>query len=438
MARLDAWSPATPDRPKSTSGRDPFWTQTVLVFGIDLAANILDYGFHILLGRTLSAGDFAVFQSLNAVLIAVIAGLGALQPVVARRMVESGERTEAARRDFQLYFRWAAWSGLLVFGLISALRLPLAILLGLPKEAISVGAVVTALAFLRPAVGGALQADGKFLSLAGTKLAYSLGRWAFMLVSILAGWGLLAAMLTLPIGSALALAIGFGFLGRFVWRKTSLPFSGGALGYLKLSIGALLIMSTYHAFLAADLVWVNRTLAAETAGVYAAASLFRRMAMLFPGAVTVVVYPRLVWQVQQGMAPDRLIAVSASLIAGSLITLIVTFVIAGDWLVAITFAGRYPEAAGLLEWMGLGALGFSLVALWVNVFIGTQPGPFLALLVCGLVVQAVFFGRAPLELIDFLRIFTASGWAIALGGVLIYFFWLRPQIVRKSLAGIDG
>ncbi|NUM48146.1 MAG: hypothetical protein HUU38_25855, partial [Anaerolineales bacterium] len=62
--------------------------QTLFLFGVDLLTNGVDYLFHVYLGRALVPGDFAVFQTVNSMLIVVITAFGVFQPVVARGVAE--------------------------------------------------------------------------------------------------------------------------------------------------------------------------------------------------------------------------------------------------------------------------------------------------------------------------------------------------------------
>jgi hypothetical protein len=111
-----------------------FARQTGLLFGLDMAANLVDYACHVYLGRALAPGDFAVFQSANSLLLILAAIFGVMQPALARLVAEiqEGGGGEGVPGLFRLAFGWSAGAGLLLGAGIAAARAPLGVWFNLP------------------------------------------------------------------------------------------------------------------------------------------------------------------------------------------------------------------------------------------------------------------------------------------------------------------
>jgi O-antigen/teichoic acid export membrane protein len=240
----------------------------------------------------------------------------------------------------------------------------------------------------------------------------------------------------LPAGALLALACGLAFLGREAWAPApALPKFLLRKG-LSLSGSAFVAYAAYMTLLNIDLIWVNRTFPADVAGGYAVAVLFRRALILLSGAVIVVMYPHAVARVSQGRSPDRLLLKTASVVLGSTATLTAAFFAFGPALVRLTFGPAYIAAGGLLGWMGLAMLGYSLGSMWMNFYLATRPLPYVLLLALAAVLKIVLLGSSHGSLSQVIAAFGLTGWLLALGGLLLYLLWLRPGLKNHGGAGI--
>jgi O-antigen/teichoic acid export membrane protein len=201
---------------------------------------------------------------------------------------------------------------------------------------------------------------------------------------------------------------------------------------LRLSAGTFVAFAANTALQSNDVIWVNRVFAAEVAGAYAGAVLLRRVLALLPGAVVVIFFPRVVAAVAQRRVPDRLLvaAMTATLLPTLLLT--VAYATAGSWIVQQVFSGSYSQAGPWLGWMGVAVLGYILASIWLNLFLATRPLPFIGLLAGTAVVQVVALSLYHQSIGQVIGIFTLAGWVVAIGGGVLYLFWLRPRLVLQS------
>jgi hypothetical protein len=157
--------------------------------------------------------------------------------------------------------------------------------------------------------------------------------------------------------------------------------------------------------------------------------------VLLPGAVLVVMYPRIVTRVKNGQLPDSILWKAGAVVCASTVALTALYVTFGPAIIEVAFGQAYGAAAPLLGWMGVGMLGYGLASIWMNLYLATRPLPFVGLLATMAMFQHLLLASFQENAQQAVAIFVSSGWVLALGGLLIYLFLLRPQLVRASNEG---
>jgi O-antigen/teichoic acid export membrane protein len=337
---------------------------------------------------------------------------------------------------FQRLFRYCTFLGLILTGLVWWARYPVAEWLNVPAAAVGLGSTMMLLILLRPVVSGMLQGREQFVALGSTRTIHAVGRFAAAVILVgLGGGGALAAIAAFPIGTILAILAGLLFLGLAVWRPGVPPPSALWGHALRLSAAAFVASAAYMSMTNSDLIWVNRAFPGETAGVYASAALLRRVIALLPGAVLVVMYPRVVARVANRQVPDSILWKTAAIVCASTVLLTGFYFAFGPAIVQLAFGQAYTAAAPLLGWMGVGMLGYGLGSVWMNLFLATKPLPFVSLLAALALLQHGLLALVRDNVQQAVAIFLAGGWVLALGGLLIYVLILRPQLVLAAREG---
>lgn len=414
--------------------------QTLFLFVVDGLSNVVDYLFHVFIGRALTPGDFAIVQTINAVFLIVGTAFAVFQPVVARYVAEASDQADAAEQQravFQLYIIRSSLIGFVLAGSLWLGRDVVASWLKVPVAAVTLAALTVVFLFVRPVVSGMLQGQERFVAFGITRSSYAISRLLFVLVLVGAlGGNAVVAVATMPLAGTVALAAGILLLGAGVWKRRSATAAMSAREWLgagwQLSLAAFLAYVGYMALLNLDVIFANRMFSAAVSGSYASAAVLRRILSLLPGAVLVVLYPRVAAQVARSQLPDRLLAKSLALIVSTTTLLTLVFFLWGDWFVPMIFGAEYGLAGSLLGWMGIGMIGFGITAVWMNLFLATRPWLYSFTLVAIVLLQAIFYsylGSSPLQMTF---IFLSSGWIAALIGGLLYGFWLRPQLQRAT------
>jgi O-antigen/teichoic acid export membrane protein len=412
--------------------------QTVLLWLIDSLTNVVDYGFHIFVGRVLMPGDFAVLQTLNSVLLILATICGVLQPVIARYVAEAKVDTDvqAARDEPQSIYQSFFWAGMALGLVLSVIVLVAASTVGrwldVPAKAVSVVSTMFLLSLLRPIVGGMLQGDRRFVAFGFSRLSYALGRLLIGAFLVAFGAGLFGLLSALPLGASLSLLVGMMALDMSVGGPGADVDNALLRDAAKLSAKAVVGFGAYMLMMNLDLIWVNRSFPAEVAGAYAAAVLLRRVVALLPGALILVMYPRVVTQVKQGRAPDRLLLGTAGVVVLSGGALAVLYTVGGHWIARFTFGPDYQVVGPWLGGMALSMMGFSLGAIWLNIYLAIEPKWFVLALVFIAALQAGLLSRYPDTLSSVLIVFGITGWTMALVGLLLYLLQIRPQLMQEQ------
>jgi O-antigen/teichoic acid export membrane protein len=169
-----------------------------------------------------------------------------------------------------------------------------------------------------------------------------------------------------------------------------------------------------------DLVWVNQNLSGETAGAYASLVLMRRIVALLPGVAVTVMFPRIASTLAQGKLPHRLLIRTAAVILAASGALTVLYFAFADQLITAIFGAAYQEAVPFLGAMGLAMIGVSLSSIWLNYYLAEKPREFVLLLGIAVGLEWLLLNLFPPSLQNAVLAFGATGWMLALGGLLLY------------------
>lgn len=415
-------------------GVTPAARQAAFLVAADGLANVFDYGFHIYLGRSLAPQAFATVQTLNAVLLIILTAAGVWQPVVARLVAAAGgQRNDTVAAILQYFLLLALAAGALLTVLISLGRAPVAAGLNVPATTVVAAGAILLVAFARPVVAGVLQGQQRFVEFGLARTAFSIGRLVLALLFVGAlGGGALAALVTFPLAGMASLLVGLIFLRDIVTKKApSLPGTARRLGW-HISAGALLAYLSYMALINLDLVWVNRLFAADVAASYASAVLLRRALALLPGVIVVLVYPRVARLAARGDSLDALLSKAMLAIGVPSLTASALYFMLPRPIIAVTFGAQYVTAAPLLGWLGLAMTGYAFAALWMNVYLATRPTAFTALLAGTALAQVALYNWLSGTVTQILSVFLATGWFLAIAGLLLYVAWLRPALAKST------
>ena len=396
--------------------------ETISLFLLDGLANVIDFAFHFWMGRVLIPSDFAILQTLNSVALVYVTASGVFQPVVGRFVAEArGKGQEhAIPAIFQSFLQAAFWLGLILSIFVFSFSNYFSRILNLPHWTIQLSAALIFLSSLRPIAAGVLQGQERFIAFGFTRFILSLARIVLVFFLVQAGLGLTGAVIALPFGWLASVVCAFLLLGNMFWKKNGLPDRNILGEGWKLSAYALLAYFAYMSLTTLDLVWVNRHLDGDSAGVYASLVLMRRIVALLPGVAVTVMFPRVAKLLAQGQRVDHLLIQTVSIILAVSGALTILFFQFSNQLITLIFGDTYRTAAQLLGWMGIAMIGVSLSSIWLNYYLAEKPRNFVILLIFAVVLEWTLLNLFSPSLENAVLAFGLTGWMLSIGGLILY------------------
>jgi O-antigen/teichoic acid export membrane protein len=169
-----------------------------------------------------------------------------------------------------------------------------------------------------------------------------------------------------------------------------------------------------------DLVWVNQNLSGDQAGAYASLVLMRRIVALLPGVAVTVMFPRIASTLAQGKTVHGLLLRTAAIVLTASGLLTAFYFIFANQFITLVFGTAYQEAAPLLGPMGVAMIGVSLGAIWLNYYLAEKPRSFVLLLGISVGLEWLLLNLFPPSIQNAVLAFGATGWTLALGGLVLY------------------
>ncbi len=405
------------------------WQGAILVGAVTFAYG-LDYLFNLAAGRILTPAEFSIVVALAGIGQVLVVASRVIQTVTTRYVarfqaeVTGGARTSAFFRSmWRASWRW----GLIALGGGLLLSYPVARFLAIEQigPVIALAAAIF-LMVLRPVVGGTLQGVQQFVSLGLVQIAQAGLRLLFGIILMLAGWGALGAVGSLPLASALALLLSLWLVKRVLApapagtrHEVAAPELFRYAGYTAAGlIGYAVLMNM-------DAILVRRFFDAEAAGNYSAAVTLGKVIQFFPVAVIMVLFPKAAQRRASRRDPGDVLAMAMLVVAFTCGLITVAYALYAGPIVRFTLGSGYDVSNLLLGLLGGAMLLLSLANVWLNYYLSTEWTSFVYLIAVAVVLQALFMWLYHDELWQLPAAMAVSGlWLNAAGAVA---YWRRDR-----------
>lgn len=412
---------------KTTSGR------SLLLAGVILLTGVLGYAYQVVMGRLLSPPDFAQLSSLLALIMFSASPLNAISMVLTRHI--STLNVESHGLVLRRLYGRCHTTSFLVSLILVAIAFPnLNGLLGLLKLddadlfwSFCLLMMLYSFCTVNLAFFQGLQ---RFNWLGGISFLTALLKVVLGIGLVMAGFGIIGAVDGLMISLLLTWMIGFFLLYRkYAERKGE---GGAPPNPLKFySVLPVLVSSiAFTAMTQLDMVFVNYFFPADSAGIYAAASVFGKAVLYIPGGIVMALFPVIAKDHSEASATVHLLKKGSWMTFGLCVFAALVYWIYGEELVGLFFGAQYHEAGILLRWYGFSILPLCLVSVAENYLIAKERVLFvwLILFVAPLELAAIFFFHDTLS--DVIMIMAISGLLLVVTGYSIIYFDIRNARIR--------
>jgi len=394
-------------------------------------ANVLAFGYQVVMARLLEPAEYAALTALFGVLILESISSQVIQSATAKLTAQYRARDEEAALH-AFVRRWTvrvgAASGAL--GVVVVLLSPvIAVALALPGLSVALLGVSLFLAIVFTFGLGLLQGLARFVWMGSALIAQSGSRLAIGAALVLAGFSVDGAFT----GAAAAIAVSLVVLAvplvplLRAARGSKVVHELGPAETRFFALSAVVLLA-YAALTNMDAVLARSLLAPEQAGAYAGAITMGKIVLFAPIAIGFLLLERTARAHARGEDTERALYLALGFVAATSGLVAAAYLVVPELLVPIVVGSKYPETARLVGTYGIAALANALLSLWIAYFIGRGEMRVGLLLALAVVVELVLLLTVASDPLTMARVVLVV--ALATQGAAVATF-----VVRKARGG---
>jgi O-antigen/teichoic acid export membrane protein len=355
-------------------------------------ANILAFGYQVVMARLLEPAEYAALTALFGVLILESISSQVIQSATAKLAAQYRARDEeAALHAFVRRWTLRVGAASAALGLIVVLLSPvIAGALALPGLSVALLGVSLFLALVFTFGLGLLQGLARFVWMGSALIAQAGSRLVVGVALVLAGLSVDGAFS----GAAAAIAISV-----LVLAIPLLPLLRAARGSrvvhelgpaeTRFFLLSAVVLLAYAALTNMDAVLARSLLSPDEAGAYAGAITMGKIVLFAPIAIGFLLLERTARAHARGEDTDRALYLALAFVAATSGLVAAAYLVVPELLVPIVVGAKYPETARLIGTYGIAALANALLSLWIAYFIGRGEMRVGLLLALAVVIELV-------------------------------------------------
>jgi len=336
-------------------------------------ANVLGFGYQLVMARLLTKEQYAILIALFGVLILESISSQVIQSATARLTAQYRARDEEGALH-QFVRRWSlrvaiAMAGLAV--LVVALAGPISGGLALPALAVTFLGVSLFFAGVLTFALGLLQGLARFGWMGGVLIVQAGSRLVLGVALVLLGFGVNGAFS----GAAAAIAVSvlvatvpLAPLLRAARRATTVVELGSE--ETRFFAFAAIVLLAYAALTNIDAVLAPAVLSPSEAGTYAGAVTLGKIVLFAPIAVGFLLLERTARAHARGEPTERPLFLALGLVLATSGLVALAYVVAPAFFVNLVVGSQYPATVGVAPMYGIAALSNALLNLWISYFVG--------------------------------------------------------------------
>jgi len=343
------------------------------LFIASFIANVLGYGYQVVMARLLRPEQYAVLTALFGILILESISSQVIQSATAKLAAQYRARDEEAALH-AFVRRWAVRVGAAAASvgfLVVLLSGAIAGALALPALSVALLGLTLFLALNFTFGLGLLQGLARFVWMGTALIAQAGARLGVGVVLVLAGLGVDGAFTGATAAIAISLAVlAVPLIPLFrAARGSTVKHELGAAETRFFALSAVVLLA-YAALTNIDAVLARSLLGPEEAGAYAGAITMGKIVLFAPIAIGFLLLERTARAHARGEDTDRALYLALAFVLATSGLVAVAYILLPDFLVPIVVGSQYPETAKIVGTYGVAALANALLNLWISYFIG--------------------------------------------------------------------
>ncbi len=370
-------------------------------------ANVLGFGYQLVMARLLTAEQYAILIALFGVLILEAISSQVIQSATARLAAQYRARGEEAALH-QFVRRWSIRVAIAMASLalvVIALAGPISGGLALPPVSVTLLGISLFFAGTVTFELGLLQGLARFGWMGSVLIVQAGSRLVLGIALVLLGFGVNGAFAGAAAAIAVSLlvaAVPLTPLLRAARRATAMVELGAA--ETRFFALAAVVLLAYAALTNIDAVLAPSVLSPVEAGTYAGAVTLGKIVLFAPIAVGFLLLERTARAHARGEATERPLFLALGFVLATSGLVALAYILAPAFFVGLVVGSQYPATVAVAPIYGIAALANALLNLWISYFVGRGEMRVGLLLAIGVVVEATLLLSAATDAVSVARI----------------------------------
>lgn len=351
--------------------------------------NVFNLLYQLLIAHRLSPPDFAAFNSLLSIFMLVSSPLSTLHTTIVKYTSELNAQEQAEKVRFLLsrILRKALILSFITFFIFYFASSFIMKELKIPSiSAVYILSILLALSWVIPVFSGGLQGLELFKWLMSSSVISGAIKLLFAFVFIFLGFNIAGALGALLISILIGIAISFFPLKNFLFSKAI----SGKINLKEIFFYLFPVAISSFCFIALvsfDMVMVKYYFLPRDSGTYSLAQMVGKIFLFLPGAITIVMFPKVSGLDAKKM--DTTQTLRESILYASILSLAaVLFYNIFPSFVLKTLTGKvFPESIILGRLFSISMSFFTLVYIFINYFLSKKDLRFIKYLFLSVILQ---------------------------------------------------
>ena len=354
-------------------------------------ANVLGFGYQLVMARLLTAEQYAILIALFGILILESISSQVIQSATAKLAAQYRARDEEAALHLFVR-RWSARVAVAMAGLaalVIALAGPISGGLALPLLAVVMLGVSLFFAGMFTFALGLLQGLARFGWMGSVLIVQAGSRLVLGVALVVLGFGVNGAFAGAAVAIAVSVAVAAFPLAPLLRaaRRAVAIVELGASETRFFALAAIVLLA-YASLTNIDAVLAPAVLTPSEAGTYAGAVTMGKVVLFAPIAIGFLLLERTARAHARGEPTERALFLAIAFVLATSGIVALAYIAAPSFFVTVVVGGQYPGTAVVAPIYGVAALANALLNLWISYFVGRGEMRVGILLAVAVVVEA--------------------------------------------------
>ena len=411
--------------------KHPLFSGSIIMFGGGMAANVINYIYHLLMGRILGPIDYGSLASIYS-LIYVVAIVPISTSFAIVKFISQAKDKKERGYIYWVLKKFVFWVAVVASLVLLVISPWVAQYLKIDEFAsVVMIAPMTFLLLMILTNQAAMQGLLKFIGVVGPGFSSALGKLLFGLFFVALGFSVNGAVF----GILLALIVTY-FLS--VWLRGNLFDEKAKAGsfsiqkFLHYAFPVLIQALAFTAFFTVDVLLAKHFLPAFEAGIYAALSTLGKVIYFAAQPITAAMFPIVIGKKSRGEAYRGIFFVSFLLTVLISILAVSLYWLFPSLAIGILYGKDYLTAAPSLVWMGLFIGVYTANYILVNFLLSIERTKIVYLPLAIAVIQVVGINIWHSGIMDIITVSLVSMLILFVGLSLYMIYTQIPKLYVKN------